>query len=254
MLKRRKILFVVVWLTLGVFVASPAWGYVMGSNNYRIQSDSVNLGGAYGSSASYVIEDTVGEIASGDSDSATYKLRAGYQQMDLSYITLTIPSAASLSPTFSGLTGGTASTTADVGVITNDANGYSLYVRASTTPAMQSAGSDTIDDYAPAGGAPDFAWLVASSASGFGFSPEGADLTARYKDTAGACNEAGGGDTVGACWDGFSVSNRLIAQSAAANAPDSSTTTLRMQAESGSAHIQPNGVYQADITVTAIVN
>ena len=42
-------------------------------------------------SASYRMEETIGEIATGESQSASYKLKAGYQQMQEMVISLTSP-------------------------------------------------------------------------------------------------------------------------------------------------------------------
>ena len=58
----------------------PAKAYMMSSAHYRISADSINIGGA-GSSASFHEEDTVGEAATGKSNSATYNMSAGYQAM-----------------------------------------------------------------------------------------------------------------------------------------------------------------------------
>ena len=56
----------------------------MTSGNYKIERDSMNFGGARGTSASYAIEDTGGETATGDSQSANENVHAGYQQSDVS--------------------------------------------------------------------------------------------------------------------------------------------------------------------------
>jgi hypothetical protein len=53
---------------------------VMQSSNYKMESDSVNMGGGRGTSASYALESTAGEVTSGISESASYILKAGYQQ------------------------------------------------------------------------------------------------------------------------------------------------------------------------------
>lgn len=52
----------------------------MSSGKYKIQSDSMNFGGTRSSSFKYKLEDTKGEIATGDSSSGSYKINAGYQQ------------------------------------------------------------------------------------------------------------------------------------------------------------------------------
>jgi len=54
-------------------------GYEMGSNLYRILSSSINIGGHSQASLSYRMQDTIGEIATDESQSDFYKLKAGYQ-------------------------------------------------------------------------------------------------------------------------------------------------------------------------------
>lgn len=66
------------------FLASTASAQVMTSASYRMQSDSVNVGGGLSSSATYALEDTAGEIATGRSSSAAFAAHAGYQQSSTS--------------------------------------------------------------------------------------------------------------------------------------------------------------------------
>ncbi len=66
---------------------------VMSSDEYKIQSDSLNFGGRLGSSTNYIIEDTLGESGSGQIDSTTYKDYLGYQFMLLADPDTTDPSA-----------------------------------------------------------------------------------------------------------------------------------------------------------------
>ncbi|MSR85257.1 hypothetical protein EXS71_02360 [Candidatus Uhrbacteria bacterium] len=55
----------------------------MTSTNYIVNWDSLNQGGNdVGTSTSYSIRDTMGELASGTSTSANYKLTAGYRAQD----------------------------------------------------------------------------------------------------------------------------------------------------------------------------
>lgn len=57
---------------------------VMTSTTYKLQSDSVNFGGARSSSASYNSEDTIGEVSTGNITGTTYNASIGYQQSDSS--------------------------------------------------------------------------------------------------------------------------------------------------------------------------
>ncbi len=54
----------------------------MQSDNYKIEKDSINFGGTDdGQSASYNLKDTMGEVGTGLSESASYIMKAGYRQM-----------------------------------------------------------------------------------------------------------------------------------------------------------------------------
>jgi len=66
---------------------------VMSSDEYKIQSDSLNFGGRLGSSTNYIMEDTLGESGSGQIDSTTYKDYLGYQFMLFADPDTTDPSA-----------------------------------------------------------------------------------------------------------------------------------------------------------------
>lgn len=241
-------------IAAALLIAAPAMAYVMSSTSYRIERDSVNLGGGLGTSTSYNLESTIGEAGSGYSSSTTYVASAGYQQMDTAgYITLTLPSSSALSPELNSLVGGQASAAATMTVITTNSTGYSLAIKASTTPAMQAA-SASIADYTTAGAVPDYAWQVSSTAAEFGFSAASVDSVDRYRHNGSACNQSAGAVTVGTCWDALSTSYRLISQSAANNEPSGATTTVSLQAEIGSQAMTAPGSYSAAIIVTAYTN
>lgn len=221
---------------------------VMQGTNYRIQSDSVNFGGGDSGSANYGLQGTGGEIGTGDSSSANYALRAGFQQMDGSFISISSPGNIALDP-ISGLAGGSSEKTAAWTVTTDDPAGYSLTVNTTTSPALKSA-DDSFADYAPSGADPDYTFSVSSANSAFGFTPEGTDVSTRYKDNGSACN-TGSSETSGKCWDGFSTTPKAIANRASSNQPSGTSTTLRVRAESGSSHMQTAGNYSATLVVTA---
>jgi hypothetical protein len=67
-------------LLAGVFPAQAVFAERMASGSYTLDSDSVNFGGARSSSASYGIEDTAGEVGTGDLSSSNYTAHAGFQQ------------------------------------------------------------------------------------------------------------------------------------------------------------------------------
>ncbi len=228
-----------------------AQAYVSNSSHYRIQVDSINVGGATSSSADYGVSDTVGEIATGDLTGTSYKVKAGYQAMLLSSISITAPADSTLSPSIDGVTGGTATGELDWKVTTDNSAGYTLALKASTNPALKS-GSDSFADYTPAGAIPDFTWTVAASAAEFGFSPEGTDVASRYLDDGASTCGTGSTQTTDRCWDAFSTSNVTVASSNTGNSPSGATTAVKLQATSGSGVITNQGTYTATIVATAL--
>jgi hypothetical protein len=248
-------LFTFLALIVGVF-STPAFGIQMQSGNWIIEQDAVDFGGGWGSSDNYIEEDSYGEIATGWLYSDNYSLHAGYQQMDANtYITLSMNASTTLTPSFSGLSGGVANGGSGCTVKTNNDWGYSLQIAASSSPALiKDDASASFADYTKDGSAPDYAWAVNSDASEFGFSPEGSDLAQNYLDNGStACNISAGSDTPDACWDKFETVAKTLSRSNFANEVGA-TTTIKVRAESGSAHMQVSGLYHAVLIVTAFVN
>jgi hypothetical protein len=223
---------------------------VMQSTNYQVLSDSMNVGGVSSSSTNYIINDTAGETGTGNSNSTNYFMHAGFWQMQESYIAITSPSDLNLSD-IDGLLGGASEGVLSWQVTTDNLAGYTMNIKTATTPAMKSA-LDSFADYTPSGGDPDYNFSIVSSASAFGFSPEGTDTNTRFKDNGSACN-IGSGETSAKCWDGFSTSPQTIAGKTSSNHPLGSAVNVRVRTESGSTHIQISGSYSASITVTALV-
>ena len=222
----------------------------MQSSTYKIQSDSVNFGGATSSSTTYTLDDTLGEVSTGDSNSANYYMHAGYWQMQEGYIAITTPSDLVMS-SMGGLSGGSSEGTMSWVVTTDNVAGYSMSVASNTTPAMKST-LDSLADYVPAGANPDYDFTNASNSSSFGFSPEGTETISRFKNnSSGICN-TGTLETTGKCWDGFSTTPKVVAGSSTSNHPSGATATLRLRAESGANHIQTSGVYSVTLVATAI--
>lgn len=231
-------------------VACTAQAAVMQSTNYRIQSDSINIGGARGTSSAYTLEGTAGEVGSGVSSSTSYTLSAGYQQTLVNYLAMTVPQNVIMSPSLGGVTGGTANGSTTVIVTTDDPAGYQLTIVASTSPAMKN-GANSIADYAPGGADPDLAFGIVANTGKFGFSPEGTDIAQRYKDNGSICN-AGSTDTSLSCWDGLSTTARVIASKTSGNHPNGTQTTLRFRTGLGANSGIANGLYTATTTLTAI--
>ncbi len=246
--KLRILLLICVSLLGGFTVVASA--AVMQSTNYKLQVDSANAGGLRSSSANYISESTAGEIATGESGSTNYKIKAGYQQMFEIYLAMTAAGNVSLSPAIGGVTGGTGNGNTSVTVITDNAAGYQLSIQASSSPALVSE-ANSFSDYVPAGADPDFIFSILAPASAFGFSPEGADILSKYKDNGSVCN-TGIGDTADRCWDGLSATSKIFAQSTSSNQPSGVVTTIKFRAQVGSSRMQQPGTYTATTTITAI--
>lgn len=246
---KSKYLVVLTLAVLAPFVFSNIiLADYMQSSTYRIQSDSLNIGGADGSSATYKLNDTLGEIGTGDSNSSSYYMHAGYWQMQESYIAISNPTDLVMT-SMSGLSGGSSEGTMSWVVTTDNVAGYSMTIASTTTPALKSA-LDSISDYTPAGVDPDYNFTNLPANSSFGFSPEGTEAISRFKDNGSQCN-IGTFETSGKCWDGLSTTPKAIAGSSTSNHPSGSTVTTRFRAESGVDHIQTSGVYNVTITATA---
>jgi hypothetical protein len=228
---------------------SISFAQVMESTSYRIQSDSVNFAGGLSSSTSYVIESTAGEVGTGFASSTSYSLRAGYQQMQSVYISMTGATNVDLSPSIPGVTGGIANGSTTVTVITDSPSGYSLTIEASQSPAMQNE-SDSISDYIPSGN-PDFTFNTGATDAHFGYTPEGVDVVQRFRDNGAVCN-SGTSDTAFACWDGLSTTEETIAQANSANQPAGATTTIQFRVGVGGSVLQAPGLYTATTTITAL--
>jgi len=227
------------------------YAQVMTSTNYQIETDSINVGGTdFSTSTNYTLSDTVGEVGTGAGTSTNYNLFAGYRQMQEVFIALNEVSDVVMSPNLGGITGGTSNGSTTVTVTTDSLSGYSLTVEASTDPALKD-GSNSINDYAPVGGNPDFTFSVATSDAEFGFTPEGTDIATRFKDNTSSCN-TGSGDAEDACWDGLSSTPITVSQSTGSNHPSGTNTILKFRTEIGSSKVQSEGTYTATITVTAL--
>ncbi|MCB9815074.1 hypothetical protein H6785_00615 [Candidatus Nomurabacteria bacterium] len=223
---------------------------VMEGKSYNIQSDSVNSGGWLASSTSYVLESTIGEIASGLSDSTSYSLRAGYQQMQEAYLSISVSGDVDMFDDLPGITGGESNGSTTITVMTDSPSGYILYIAAENSPAMQS-GANTIADYVPLLAKPDFNFTTDAAEAHLAYSPEGSDIVSYFKDNGLSCN-AGTAHASQRCWEGLSTTNRAISAKYGSNHPNGVTTTVYFKIGIGNGAGVVPGVYTATTTVTAL--
>ncbi len=156
---------------------------VMESENYKIQFDSINSGGERQTSENYIMEDTIGEMATGISSSESYNLYAGYQQMNETF--LSISDGADINMSGLDMDNSTSTGSTSWTVITDNAAGYKLEVYANATSTNACAryylcNSDTQEefaDYQEASGTTPEIWNTADGNYEFGFSAYGEDVT-----------------------------------------------------------------------------
>lgn len=243
--------------SISIFVATliialpVASAYIASSTNYRIQSDSVNVGGNLSTSTSYRAEDTLGESGVGTSSSATYNIKAGYQQMQETYLAITAPGNVTLSPNIPAIGGGVANGVATWTVTTDNAAGYTMNIRATSSPALVS-GANNFADYVPAGSDPDYTFTTPAASNRFGFTTEGTDIAQKFKDNGVSCNIAGGSDTASTCWLPLATTANTIVTRTSANNPSGTATSVRFRAVSGASNTQTAGSYVATTTLTVL--
>lgn len=246
----RSLFDTTIIISLLLLSISVGFAQVRTSPSYQLQSDSVNVGGGVASSPSYQGDSTVGEIATGPSASDNFALGAGFQQMQVAFISLSVVDSVVLTPDLPGITGGTSTASTTVTVTTDSPGGYQLSIVASQDPAMQSP-SDTIEDYVPLGSEPDFSFLVTPAAARFGFSPSGPDRAARFASSGGVCG-VGSADIPQTCWDGLGTTSQVIAVGSGGNQPTGTPTTIYFQVGIGSGAVVPPGSYVATTTLSVL--
>jgi len=265
----KKIAYILAFFAM-LFLAMPTFAQVMTGTGYTLTLDSANSGGLYSEGGSYSMEDTLGEIGTGDSYGGIYTMRAGYQNVIESryYISMTSPADVSLG-SFPGLSGGQGDGFTTSTVTTNHPVGYTLKIsilnpstggHAMSCSALPcDIGVDDISDYTPAvAGVPDYNWTLpdgGSNQSAFGFTAEGNDITTLFRDNgAGSCNTALGNDTANTCWYGLSTAETAIAYRNNENDPAGTPTTVRFRTASLPTGFVVEGQYQATVVLTALTN
>ncbi len=165
-----------------------------------------------------------------------------------------------MSPALGGVTGGTSNGTTTVIVLTNDSAGYTMTIKASSSPAMQANTQGTsIADYTPvATGIPDFTYSVPTSAE-FGYTVSAsttADLAQKFLDNGSTTCNTGSTDTSGSasCWYGLSTvaTSTIVRNSETPGSGSTSTISFKLTINSGSSI--PEDTYNATTTLTATTN
>lgn len=165
-------------------------------------------------------------------------------------ITITSPTDTTLAPNL-GVAANSAIGSTTWNVKTNDPDGYNLTVRASTTPALRTAGGIGIDNYTPAvPGTPD-TWSVPSSSVEFGYSAYGTDVSTGTWGTGSSCGAAGVPSGTQK-YNGFATTTFTVATRSATTTTTGVDTVVCYAVEQDTTYAAA-GVYTADITATATV-
>lgn len=168
-------------------------------------------------------------------------------------IAIDSPSDVSMSRPLS-MTNMTAIGTSTWNVVTNNAAGYNLTVKADTSPAMQQTvgTTTTIADYNT--GIPTL-WSVSAGTAKFGFSAFGPDTSDATWGTGESCSGGANHDPSSSLkYRGFtttSTSSLAIATRSSTTTFAGSATTVCFAVEQDSFYI-PSGQYKATITATAV--
>jgi hypothetical protein len=163
-------------------------------------------------------------------------------------ISITVDSATKKMSTMLGVSTNIAVGTTTFTVATNDPNGYTLGLSASTNPAMK-AGSLIIADYATT--TMPTLWSVTSGDARFGYSVFGTDVNTSTWGTGSFCNGAAT-STVPTLlkYYGFYTNATTTASRAATTTPAGVVTTVCYAAQQNGTYIA-GGTYTATITGTA---
>jgi hypothetical protein len=234
---------------LGLFVIQVSDAQVRSSSNYQLQSDSINVGGGRSTSTNFVQESTVGEIAAGLGTSSNYQLRAGYQQMQEVFLSISAAADVVMSPELPGITGGTSNGSTTVTVITDSSSGYQLTLVSVTDPTLQSGANSIANLITTSPREFDFT-AAGAQAAAFAFSPTGLDVVDTYRSTGSVCGS--GSDVAERCWEGPSTTPATIAESTTANQPTGTDTTVNFRVVVDSGAGLAAGVYTGTTTLTAL--
>jgi hypothetical protein len=134
-------------------------------------------------------------------------------------------------------------------VKTNNAAGYVLYVKATTSPALRN-GTNSINDYTPAVAATPETWSVPAGTGEFGFAAFGTHVPTGTWGTDSDCIAAAHTPSATLKYRDFDTSDIEIATSAATTTSAGIDSTVCFAVEQDTFYV-PSGTYQATIVATA---
>lgn len=174
---------------------------------------------------------------------------------ELSFVASTTD--VTMAGTLAGITGGNATGTTQVVVLTNNTNGYAMDIAFSNTPAMRGnvSGSTGIRNYGSTT-EPTYLFFGSTSAQ-FAYtvnSSTTADIDQSFKNNGTACN-TGASYTANTCWMGAtSTSNfRIISRNTAATTSATSTIQFKVNIPNNPSPAVNSDTYTATATLTLFV-
>ena len=178
-------------------------------------------------------------------------------------ITIDAPLDTSLTPSIPGVTGNPGSpSTASLtwNVITSNATGFNMKIKASQANALFLDGTYFFSDYSPqTTNVPDYSWTSPGTATAeFGFTVEPAtdgDVVQTFLDNASnACNIESGSQTAGKCWLNFNGATDInIINRSIRTTQTGEDETVKFRADSKTKFLK-EGNYKATITTTISSN
>jgi hypothetical protein len=181
------------------------------------------------------------------SDSSTFDANLTVDEEISLTVTGTPISMDNLGITSGDLTDGKAT----LNVETNSKDGYTLAVKASSSPALQhDSTSDTFEDYTPATANTAESWSADSNSYQFGYGAYGSDATSEFTNS-GNCTDSD--PTSGSeKYEGFATTSENIAENSTTTSTGGVDTTFCVAAEQNGVYA-PSGNYTATIVATAAV-
>ncbi|MFC1801966.1 hypothetical protein ACFLY7_00790 [Patescibacteria group bacterium] len=257
---KKNFLYLTILVAIS-FLTNQTFAYVSSSANYRLQSDSVSVGGNSGTSANYKINETVGGTATGEVTSASYKVKAGYQQMQ--GVTLSVSAPTDVSLTSLGLTQDSSVGSVAWTVATNNPTGYTMTVSASSTSGCtdwdgegledilcDTSTNEAFDDLATTSKS---TWSVSNSYA-FGFSSLGNNTTGWDNGTPDSdCVSTADVPSTTLLWQGFNGNTEYEIASSTSSIASGVETTLCLATEQDTV-FAPSGTYYATTTVTVLAS
>jgi hypothetical protein len=134
-------------------------------------------------------------------------------------------------------------------VKTNNTTGYTLSVKATTSPAMRN-GTNSINDYTPAVVGTPETWSVPSGTAEFGFSAFGTHVDTGSWGTDSDCIAGANVPSAALKYRDFDTSDIQIASSTATTTTTGVDATVCFAVEQDTFYV-PSGTYQATIIATA---